>query len=204
MTLGWSYIFIVSFAHMVIGETFHGVYDACKIPLYVFQTGAVLEIVHAALGLVRSNPVVTAVQVWSRVFLVWGICYSFPVIQNTPAVPMFIFAWSITEIIRYSFYTYGLLGASPAVLTWCRYTFFIVLYPIGVTGELLTIYWALPSMRETGRYSLLLPNSLNFGFDYAWFCILTMLTYIPVFPQLYLHMFAQRRKIIGGAAKKSE
>ena len=42
-------------------------------------------------------------------------------------------------------------------------------------GELLTIYWALPAMRESGRYSLPLPNSLNFGFDYAFFCILTML-----------------------------
>jgi len=204
MTLGWSFTFIVSFAHFVVDESYIGMYDACKVPLYIFQTGAVLEIVHAAVGMVRSNPVITALQVYSRVFLVWGICHSFPQIQNTVAVPMFLFAWSVTEIIRYSYYTYGLLGASPAVLVWCRYTLFIILYPIGVTGELLTIYWALPAMRESGRYSLPMPNSLNFGFDYASFCILTMISYIPVFPQLYLHMFAQRKKIIGGATKKTE
>ena len=25
-----------------------------------------------------------------------------------------------------------------------------------------------------------------------------MLSYIPIFPQLYLHMFGQRKKVIGG------
>ncbi len=46
---------------------------------------------------------------------------------------MFLYAWSITEMIRYSFYAGGLLHMTPGVLTWLRYTLFIILYPIGVT-----------------------------------------------------------------------
>lgn len=60
-----------------------------------------------------------------------------------------------------------------------RYTFFIVLYPMGVTGELLTIYAALPYIQKTGLYSITLPNKYNFSFDYYSFLILTMFSYIP-------------------------
>lgn len=61
----------------------------------------------------------------------------------------------------------------------CRYTFFIVLYPMGVTGELLTIYAALPFVQKTGLYSVTLPNKYNFSFDYYTFLILVMVSYIP-------------------------
>ena len=60
-----------------------------------------------------------------------------------------------------------------------RYTFFLVLYPMGVTGELLTIYAALPYVQKTGLYSVTLPNKYNFSFDYYTFLILTMVSYIP-------------------------
>jgi very-long-chain (3R)-3-hydroxyacyl-CoA dehydratase len=39
----------------------------------VVQTGAVLEIVHVLLGLVKSPLVTTVMQVSSRVFIVWGV-----------------------------------------------------------------------------------------------------------------------------------
>lgn len=60
-----------------------------------------------------------------------------------------------------------------------RYTFFIVLYPMGVTGELLTIYAALPHVQKTGLYSVTLPNKYNFSFDYYTFLIVVMVSYIP-------------------------
>lgn len=69
-------------------------------------------------------------------------------------------------------------GSGIASLS-CRYTFFIVLYPMGVTGELLTIYAALPYVQKTGLYSVTLPNKYNFSFDYYTFLILIMISYIP-------------------------
>lgn len=79
-----------------------------------------------------------------------------------------------------------------------RYTTFIALYPIGVTGELLCFYWAQMHVRESKQWSVEMPNSYNFTFSYFYFLWGVMLSYIPLFPQMYLHMFAQRKKILGG------
>lgn len=54
-----------------------------------------------------------------------------------------------------------------------------MLYPMGVAGELLTIYAALPFVQKTGLYSVTLPNKYNFSFDYHTFLILVMISYIP-------------------------
>lgn len=60
-----------------------------------------------------------------------------------------------------------------------RYNMFIVMYPLGVIGELMTIYAALPYVRKAGMYSLRLPNKYNVSFDYYYFLIIVMLSYIP-------------------------
>ncbi|XP_073857252.1 very-long-chain (3R)-3-hydroxyacyl-CoA dehydratase 1 isoform X5 [Macaca fascicularis] len=78
------------------------------------------------------------------------------------------------------------------------YNFFIILYPVGVAGELLTIYAALPYVKKTGMFSIRLPNKYNVSFDYYYFLLITMASYIPLFPQLYFHMLRQRRKVLHG------
>lgn len=60
-----------------------------------------------------------------------------------------------------------------------RYNMFIIMYPLGVAGELLTIYAALPFVRKTGMLSMRLPNKYNVSFDYYYFLIIVMLSYIP-------------------------
>jgi hypothetical protein len=37
------------------------------------------------------------------------------------------------QVIRYSWYALKDISGAPFALTWCRYTFFYVLYPLGVT-----------------------------------------------------------------------
>lgn len=53
-----------------------------------------------------------------------------------------LLAWSITEIIRYSYFMLNLIGSVPGYLTWLRYNSFYVLYPVGVTSEMLLIFYA--------------------------------------------------------------
>ena len=84
-----------------------------------------------------------------------------------------------------------------------RYTLFIVLYPIGVTGELWCQYVSLGPIQARKIFSLAMPNSWNFVFNFYVVLIMIMLSYVPIFPQLYLHMFAQRRKVVGGEKKKA-
>lgn len=45
------------------------------------QTSALLEVVHVALGFVRSGLGTTASQVASRLILVWGILLQFPIVS---------------------------------------------------------------------------------------------------------------------------
>lgn len=56
-----------------------------------------------------------------------------------------VLAWSTTEIVRYSFYAFNLLGKNPYALLWLRYTAFYVLYPLGAGSEAFLIYATLPS-----------------------------------------------------------
>lgn len=61
-----------------------------------------------------------------------------------------------------------------------RYTTFIILYPIGVTGELLCFYAAQNfASANPSAWSYSLPNSWNFTFSYNYFLIFVMLLYIP-------------------------
>ncbi|PIO61579.1 tyrosine phosphatase-like protein, PTPLA, partial [Teladorsagia circumcincta] len=102
--------------------------------------------------------------------------------RESMGVPMLLLAWSVTEVVRYSYYALGLFNAVPYFLTWIRYTFFIVLYPLGVTGELLTLIGSLPEasfVEEKKYYSLEMPNALNMSISFYWVLIGAALFYIP-------------------------
>lgn len=204
MTAGWLVIAVGLVRAYLAKGSYHGLFYSIEKPLKFFQTGALLEVLHCAVGIVPSSVVLTGFQVMSRVFLTWAVTHSVREVQNEDSVLLFVVAWTITEIIRYSFYTFSLLNHLPYLIKWARYTLFIVLYPMGVTGELLTIYAALPFVQKTGLYSITLPNKYNFSFDYHSFLIITMVSYIPIFPQLYFHMMRQRKKVLGHLADYSK
>jgi len=60
-----------------------------------------------------------------------------------------------------------------------RYTFFIVLYPIGVSGELLTYWTALKYIERTKMLSIEMPNKYNISFSLWTVILMVMLVYIP-------------------------
>ncbi|XP_075068015.1 very-long-chain (3R)-3-hydroxyacyl-CoA dehydratase 1 [Mixophyes fleayi] len=198
MTAGWLVLTIAMCRFYMEKRTHKGLYKSTQKTLKFFQTFALLELVHCALGIVRTSVLVTGVQVSSRIFMVWFITNSIKQIQNEESVLLFLIVWTITEITRYSYYTFKLLNHLPYFIKWARYNLFIVLYPVGVAGELLTIYAALPYVRKSGMYSLRLPNKYNVSFDYYYFLIAVMCSYIPLFPQLYFHMLRQRRRVLHG------
>eukprot|EP00729_Bicosta_minor_P012705 gene12705-24122_t len=167
--------------------------------LQIVQTPAMLEVVHAALKIVPSNPMVVFQQVLSRVVQVWFILTMSPTeTTNMSALWLMAFAWSVTEVIRSTLYTLKQLGLpAPYILEWCRLSFFIVLYPCGVYGENWTQLYAATSYIGSAKGQIL----------YKWTVYLAMCAYPVLFPGLYMHMFKQRRKFMkGGAAggKKKE
>ncbi|KAK6766132.1 hypothetical protein RB195_025812 [Necator americanus] len=203
--LGWGVILIKTIDGLSKQLSWPELYTSVETEVKIFQTLALLEIVHALIGIVRSPVGTTIMQVWSRLLLVWPILHTCATARQSVGVPMFLVAWSLTEVIRYSFYALGLLSAVPFFLTWLRYTLFIVLYPLGVTGELLTLFGALPEVAEKKYYTIEMPNPANMGFSFYAVLIASALFYIPGFPQLYLYMFAQRKKVLYvEAAKKKQ
>ena len=202
----WTYGLIVFLLHVrSSGEWIKGSWDAVAFSVTFFQTLQFIEVLHCVIGLVPSDPVQTAMQIISRLVVVWGILRPVEESRLSLGVPMLLTAWSIAELTRYIYYALNIYDIVPSILTWCRYTFFIVLYPTGAGGELLSILAALPTIQAKSLYAIKLPNFANISFYYEYALVIFMLSYIPLFPQLYFYMLRQRRKFVGGAAntKKS-
>lgn len=200
--LGWSYLLYLIGKYYTSTSKDDTLWDTVKITVIIFQNAAVLEIFHAALKFVQSNVMITTFQVFSRVMAVCGVLIPFQSSQECFGLPLLLVAWTITEIIRYSYYAINIIGSVPYFIIWSRYTLFIVLYPIGVTGELLALYAAQDVVSRSKQWTVEMPNNLNFTFGYRYFLLFVMFMYIPVFPKMYLHMFSQRKKIIGGGSSK--
>lgn len=195
-TFGWASILIQTVFHLVTRGTLHNLYDHTHQLLAIFQTMAVLEVVHAVTGVVRSNFFLTAMQVASREFLTWGILFAVPQSRQSPGLILLLLAWSITEVVRYSFYTLQQIDSVPHGLLWCRYNFFLVLYPAGVLGEMLCAISAIDPVCSGQLFSVAMPNRWNVTFSYCIMIYVILLTYAPGFPQLFFHMLAQRKKFM--------
>ncbi|EEH21196.1 hypothetical protein PABG_03427 [Paracoccidioides brasiliensis Pb03] len=111
-------------------------------PLLLFtQSLALLEILHSAAKLVRASVVTTAMQVASRILVVWGVLYLFSVERigrekgivgagnaagahdvtklGDWAFVGCVAAWGVTECIRYGFFTLQVCGAAvPRWVIW--------------------------------------------------------------------------------------
>ncbi|KAG6453718.1 very-long-chain (3R)-3-hydroxyacyl-CoA dehydratase 2 isoform X2 [Manduca sexta] len=195
---------IQSVIHFLNRGTLDNFWPEIKWTVIIFQNAAVLEILHAAIGLVPSSVFVVLMQVYSRVFLVCGALLTVEGATTSPGLPLCILAWSITEIIRYAYYAVNLIGSVPRPLMFIRYSTFLVLYPVGITGELLCMYHALDEIWDKKLFTISMPNAWNFAFNYYYFLIFYMLLYIPLFPVLFGHMLSQRRKMLGKDQKKTK
>ena len=145
-----------------------------------------ISLANNVLGLVRAPLLTTLMQVASRFLLVHLIASppAFPLsTRHSPAYSTMLLAWSVTEVIRYSYFVFSLSGAGvPKLWTWLRYNTFLVLYPLGISSECWLVYQAIP-----------LASERNELFGYALWAILAI--YVPGSYILFSHMLAQRRKI---------
>lgn len=198
----WAYVLYLSLNHLFVEKKpSEALFDLVHIPLAFAQSLAILEVLHSVVGIVRSPWFTTAMQVASRITLVWGITE--PVVESRYHwfYALMVVSWSLTEIPRYLFYAVNLVGEVPSFLKTIRYSTFIPLYPSGITGEVLCILKALPAVEKSRIYSVFMPNSINFAFDYYYFLYLVLATYVPGSYIMYTYMLAQRKKQLAPANK---
>ncbi|XP_043805905.1 very-long-chain (3R)-3-hydroxyacyl-CoA dehydratase PASTICCINO 2 isoform X2 [Manihot esculenta] len=152
--IGWAQVLFLA-VRTLKESGYQHVYNSVEKPLLLAQTAAVLEILHGLVGLVRSPITATLPQIGSRLYVTWGILYSFPEMRTHFLVSSLVISWSITEIIRYSFFgTKEALGFAPSWLMWLRYSTFLLLYPSGISSEVGLIYFALPYIKVKSDYML--------------------------------------------------
>ena len=204
-TAAWGYTAFLAITHLFVENgAYADLFEAVELPLKIAQTTALLEIVHAMTGLVRSSVFTTFLQVTSRIFLLWAICDLVPESRSDWGFALMILSWCAVEIPRYLFYALKELNAVPYILTWIRYSLFMVLYPSGISGELLCATAALPFIKEREIWTLRMPNQYNFPFDYYYFCIFALFVYIPGSPVLYSHMLKLRSKMLARENEKAK
>ena len=188
--IAYNVITLLAWALFFGYALFHGLAfdEEGLILLSVAQGLAVFEIMNAVLGLAGANWLLTAMQVFSRLLIVfllnWIPSERWIEISEHSIITGFLLisiAWSVTEIVRALFYLTELYKKPMEAVTFSRYTFFIFLYPMGVMGEFLIMY----TFWEYRQFELELFN-IALG--------LIALSYFVFFPKLYLHMFKQRKK----------
>ena len=117
-------------------------------------------------------------QVASRFLLVWLVVYPRPQLTTNVSYTTMLVAWSVTEVIRYSWFALAQLRTPPAAFTRLRYSTFLVLYPIGILSEC-SLIWAATSPAFRG------PDA-----PFFWG---VLALYVPGSWVLYTHMLKQRK-----------
>jgi hypothetical protein len=145
--LGWSYVLIGTVQSLLTGKG--GLWEDVGLVLTYTQSLAAMEILHAAFGLVRSPLFSTFVQVMSRLLIVWFYTVPAEACHTHWSLYVMVLSWCCIEVVRYSFYALqvyydGKAQYIPFALFWLRYNLYMVLYPTGITGELLQMYVGLP------------------------------------------------------------
>ncbi|MES1915169.1 MAG: hypothetical protein MHM6MM_007152 [Cercozoa sp. M6MM] len=204
-TLAWAYtLFLALTALSSADDVFEFVksgrfYEAVHVPLKLAQTVAIMEIIHAASRLVRSPVTTTFLQVFSRVGILWLVCYPAPESMRQVGFASMVLAWSLVECIRYPYYALSLLQAVPSALTWLRYSAFIVLYPLGIASEISCIFASVPSLQKSQTWSVSMPNKYNLPLQWSSVVVAISLLYLPGSPVMFGHMLRQRGKYLNGA-----
>ncbi|KRY27489.1 GDP-L-fucose synthase [Trichinella spiralis] len=176
----WSLIFWKIVIGLLTGITLNHVYSVVGCQVEFFQTLALLEL-HWTCSFPYS---------YYRNSSIVEIIY--PLADN--ALP-----WSISEIVRYSFYALNILAVTPKFLTWLRqlirffnsifllltacsfrYTLFIGLYPLGVAGELLAIFAAMGPIGRRKLFTLEMPNIFNMSFNFYYSLFFIIPLYVPL------------------------
>lgn len=196
---GWGTVLALALKTLVEGiesplDAMSSVYEeSSPLPswLYYVQTAALLEIVHSAIGIVRSPLFVTAMQVGSRIAAIFAIVNS-PMAQDQFGAGLMIISWACVEVPRYLFYVSALITGdatkkTPYPLFWLRYSLFAILYPTGITGEL-TVFLA--AAKDPSFLSYLGEGKESIMY---WFIMSFPIIYAPGALPMILNMAGNRK-----------
>jgi very-long-chain (3R)-3-hydroxyacyl-CoA dehydratase len=119
--LGWAYVLYLAVTCFLANKTPKEAWAELGGPLMVIQTTMAMEILHALVGFVPSPVFVTALQVSSRLWVVWGATYCALECQSHWSLYLMVVSWCLAEVPRYLFYVSNLAtGSVPSLLFFVR------------------------------------------------------------------------------------
>ncbi|KAG0715922.1 Very-long-chain (3R)-3-hydroxyacyl-CoA dehydratase 3 [Chionoecetes opilio] len=183
-------------------DSMAGTYAAVGWMMRLCLLTQLLEVLHPIVGYTRGSVLPALVQVFGRSVIFFCLIESEERMQTKPAIFYLFLVWSFIELVRYPYYMLRVYEADNGFITWLRYTLWIPLYPLGFILEGAVIIRSIPYFEETGKFSVSLPNSINFGFYFP--NILRSYILLFFFPAMYKmmnHMYQQRKQKLGPHTK---
>ena len=104
--------------------------------IQIVQSLAIFDVIFAYLKIIKTNYLVSLLQVFSRYFMVFGPFY----LGNVPIIIIQILSsiWALADSTRYLYY----LIPNLYIIKWLRYNLFWILYPLGMLFELISCYYS--------------------------------------------------------------
>lgn len=183
-------------------DSIAGSYQAVGWMMHLCFLTQFLEILHPILGFTKGSPFEPILQVCGRGIVFFCLIEAEERMHTKPIVFYLFVVWSIIEIIRYPYYLLRVYDIELAVLTWLRYTMWVPLYPLGFVCEGIVVLRSIPYTDETGKFTVSLPNSLNFAFHFPSFLrLFLLLCFFPMMYKMMTHMYIQRKKKLSAKPK---
>lgn len=186
--IGYLYILVVIGIRYYRDGTnsMSGTYEAIGNCFKFCQLMQYLEVMHPMFGYTKGSVLMPLIQVTGRAFILFVNIDAEERMQTKPVVFYLFIVWAIIEVVRYPFYITTLIDKKIQILTWLRYTIWIPLYPIGVLCEGIVILRNIPYFEENQRFSVDMPNPMNFTWNMTLFMKIYLL--ILILPGVYFMM----------------
>jgi len=167
-----------------------------------------LEVLHSTLGLLKSSPLTSLLQVLGKSLVFFPFLASVGVpsaVTNCPSSGILLLAWSLGDGVRFLYYVNDVNGPENKAITWLRYSAWIVLYPIGISCEAWTLWLNIPGLKSSGRFQIPLPNRLNMSFDPVSLIYIYLFVILPLGSfKMLSYMASQRRKALSKTEGKRD
>ncbi|CAG7720673.1 unnamed protein product [Allacma fusca] len=191
--VGFLYIVgVLNIRYMRDGPAvFEGTYELIGHAMRYCQLLQFLEVVHPILGFTKTGVALAAMQVGGRALVLFVLIHSEERVQKSPAIFFLFLVWCTVELTRYPYYMLQISKYKVYLVTWLRYSAWIILYPLGFVAEAVVIFQCIPYFIESGKYSWTLPNSWNVTFSLP--TIMRLYLLFGLFPLLYTFMRSMQR-----------
>ena len=180
--LGWSLFFIKITNGLIKSKSLTEIFDETIFLLVFVQYASILEIFHTFYKLVKAVLCIVMVENLGRIAIVVTLQFCKSSISN--GYLLLFVGWSTLEIVRYFFDLLLLFKRNnktfdiPYFLIWLRYSLFIVMYPIGVSGEVITVWNAGNDFNNNSLVGIPISFLLYPVFTFYFICLIYLYIYL--------------------------